>query len=311
MPVRIVSESRNTTRREVEEKPKRRRPRLWHVAALLAVVLLVTAITSGILIRNRHTVAEPPRASTSDSWPNTSEPAGDTPAGTNPIPGVDGLTRGTATVTTGNTGGAMAGVPIGWPQTLDGAVSAAMTYQAADYTPAILLPKTQKAVQQRLYTAEGLRVSAMPADMLAKIRKKLRISDDGKILLNGKISPKEQLYASGYPRYGAYKLVSHEGADDQPTLAVVDVWFPFAMGPGTDTKTDEIYVAWLRALVEVKWENGDWKINGVRASNTFPMPPDPRRTNQTFQARRDLLGPGWSVLADATEDPLPEAVLTR
>ena len=311
MPVRIVSESRNTTPREVEEKPKRRRPRLWHVAALLAVVLLVTAITTAMLNRSHPVSTETPSTSTTDSWPNSTTPASEPPVGSQPIPGVDGLTRGTASVTTGNTGGAMAGIPIGWPQTLDGAVSAAMTYQSATYAPAVLLPKTQKAVQQRLYTAEGLRVSASPADMLAKIRKKLRISDDGKILLNGKVSPKEQLYASGYPRYGAYKLVSHEGPDDQPTLAVTDVWFPFVMGPGTDTKTDELYVGWVRALVEVKWENGDWKINGVRASNTFPMPPDPRRTNQTFQARRDLLGPGWSVLADATEEPLPEAVLTR
>ena len=165
MPVRIVSESPNTVNRDVVDTPKRRRPRMWHVAALLAVLLLAAVILPPMLSKDRRAAIETPSSSTStDAWPNVTETATGSPqTGTQPIPGVDGLTRGTPAVTTGNTGGAMSGIPIGWPQTLDGAVSAAMTYQAATYTPAILLPKTQKAVQQRLYTAEGLRVSASPA----------------------------------------------------------------------------------------------------------------------------------------------------
>ena len=67
MPVRIVSESRNTARRDVEEKPKRRRPRLWQVAALLAVILIATAITSAMLSKNHPVSSETPSTTATDS----------------------------------------------------------------------------------------------------------------------------------------------------------------------------------------------------------------------------------------------------
>lgn len=319
MPVRIVSESSRHSPREPQPdfEPKDKRGGKWiRWGAVITTSLLLLAVAGTWWgSKHIHITSPSPEASPSAQWPDAAAPATPAPSTTAapsgaPIPGVDGLWRGTA-ATTGNSGGSYLGIPVGWPQNLDGAVSAAMIYQGAVYQPVTLLPGTKSAIQHRLYTSQGLSTSALTDAITKQMRSHYRVNAAGQIALNGAPSPKERLYADAYPRYGAYKVVSHEGPDSQPTAVVVDVWMPRVVGPGTATKLDEVFVGWVRALVEVKWDGKDWRINAVHASQSFHKPADSRRTNQPFAVRRDLLGPGWFVLADATEAVIPGAVLAR
>ena len=313
MPVRIISDVPGSTPRGegTDSSSNKLRKGKWLVgsAVACAVALAGGLVWSGTQ-RDSATVSPTPTASESP-WPAAPGSAAAAEPGAADVPGVPGLQLGTAAVSRGNLGGSLQGIPVGWPQTMDGAVSAAMVYGGAVYQAPSYVDSTYKSVQGRLYTAEGLKDSALTPTIIKQIRTHYRVNEKGQVVMGGKVSPKETFYADSYPRYGAYKVLEHQGSDDQPTLVVVDVWMPYVMGPGTTAKLDEVYVGWMRSKVEVKWEQGDWRINGTRASRTFPAPSDARRTNQLYQVRRDLLGTGWSVLADSSEQPLHGTVLTK
>lgn len=274
-----------------------RQPRRRWVWLLVVTGLIAAALLMGFLIDTIRT------ASTTGGSP--SAPASQTASST-PDPEVaPGLRRGLATVAAGNTG-AKYGIPYGWPQNTEGAVSAAMNIAASFCTLPMMVDATRAELEPIMYTADGLAENAFPAEVAAKRRRGSRLNDDGVVVLpDGQPSPTEKYYGCGLPRYGAYKVISED-----PSQVVVEVWMPYVAGPGTDDNLSEVFLGTIHAELTMRWNAGpvgpDWRLSHDKPLPVLDLPTS--KSNVGWQGIRDIVGPGWMVPADATTKPYPGSV---
>ena len=227
---------------------------------------------------------------------------------------VDGLWRGTATVATDSTD-VIFGVPIGWDRTVDGAVAAAMHIDAAFYALPSVIEDSQVELNSRLYTGKALDDMLTGETMVAfraELRKVCRLSDEGVVVdANGNPSTEERYLGGGIPEYGAYQVRGVESSNGAVTRVEVAVFQPVYSGPATDTNTTEVYLVFHKAVYILTWTDGDWKVAdwGELEEPKDHIPVD--YSNQGFEWIREQIGPGWAVPADATEEAIPGAVMTR
>ena len=314
MEVRIISDG--------SESPSKGRPwLLLGIIAVLAIALLVALL-------NRPGSAapgDPSETPTNPGTPSTSDTPASTPASQGPAssapessPPVDiavvgevvpGLWRGVAMVGEGGTD-EIHGVPVGWPQTIEGAVGAAMNYMAFNATLTALIDDPANQVQQRIYTADGLLVAATTDDERAEMRAIDRVSPNGEVLTSaGGVSPTDTYFGGGQPRYGAYRIeqVTRDPNTQAPIAITVSVMVPRWYGTGNPSNLDNITVSFDALTYEMRWLPGadggpvDWRIadnpNGWRMEGV-----PPRQLNQGYQQLRAMLGSGWIVPADGTQD---------
>ena len=227
---------------------------------------------------------------------------------TGEVDGISGLYQGTARVASGNSS-SIFGVPTGWPQSIDGSVSAAMNYMGAELSLARLLPATEPQLHARTNTAANIERHDFTQGS-AEVREQLSMNANGEVVRNGKISADERVYVQAFPRYGVYKVLKTDRST--PTAVTVRVWFPGVKGVGTVDDLSNVALKWYFYDVDMLWSTqlGDWQIDDWRWLGPS-YPPDQRRSNQPWAEVRKLLGPGWIVPADGTEEPYPGALLTK
>ena len=324
MPVRYIDDDEKTSHgRDADGSSSRRRPP-WLVLGLavaLMVVCVSWALTSGggpqpgaggtVQPSAGATSAAPDPQDTPTAPVDPTEPepqATPVVATTGEMPGVPGLWQGTANITTGNAD-TVWGVRVGWPQTVDGAIAAAFNGEGATYSLPGVLPAFRADVQKRIYVRGSK--SATSADWAAKARALAHINEKGDVVRGGKVSALERPYVESLIRFGAYRVMElKEGTVDAPTWVVAEVWFPVVLGAGSDSNFTDVAVFWRHAAMDVVWDGTNWRLKAV-ARKTATIPTDARRTNQPYNNVRALLGPGWMIPADGTEDPYPGAILTK
>ncbi|MGD7708119.1 hypothetical protein [Microlunatus sp. Y2014] len=248
--------------------------------------------------------AEPP--TTPSGTPTSGEST--TPQGGEEV--APGLTRGTVAVEASHSD-AVYGVPVGYPQTVDGGIAAAINYDAAGYAPAMFNKKTRAILYDRIYT------STFRAELFTD--KEWRqfhpwANDAGQVVdeKSGKVIDELRVISGCYPRYGAYRVINIQPDSAQPSEITISNWMPCVKGPGNDTDLSQVRLVWEFNTVTVRWEETDWRIAYSSSRTSRETQPEDRRvSNQTFAARAKVLGIGWQVPADATEEALPGAVFTR
>ncbi len=224
-----------------------------------------------------------------------------------------GLWQGTATVASGNAR-EVYGIRVGWPQTVDGAVGAAMNITVADRCLPGVVESTAHELFPQLYTSKSANVALYDPAWIGYrkgIRDASRLNDDGVVMdANNPALPstEERFYGGGVPQYGVYKVTAVDSdAQGLPQRVEVAVFMPLYSGSGTDTNMDGVVRSFLLYRHDLFWVDGDWKSDSgaMEAKSASPV------TNPGWEWIHAQLGDGWAVPADGTQDPIPGAVLTR
>ena len=147
----------------------------------------------------------------------------------------------------------VAGVPVGYAHSPDGAASAAANYLGALAGPQLLDPPAYDALLRRMTTAEGY------ADLK-------RQADAGRpqALQNLGVggSPAPQLIVRSAPL--GYRIDSYS-----PEQATVSIWSVGLVGSSTTRPPD---ASWSTTTITIDW-TGDWRMSGYRTASG-PVPPD-------------------------------------
>lgn len=281
MPVRFEDDANNTpAATSPTPAPRRRRPR-WLLIALPLGILLVGLI--GAQLRETPT----------DDGDGRETPGGK--------PGA--LPTGEATAIGGGTRSVF-GVPVGYPQTLAGATSAAITYDAATVGKGMWSKDSRTAINDYIFTAEA-RGSAITDELAVKAEKATGLNDSGQVLNpDGTINTQLRLYADCYPKYGAYRVLNVTPDKTTPTSVTVQTWRPCVFGPGDENDTSKVAIQWQWTTKTVSWVEGDWRISKLENATTqAPAPSPARKINPTFAERARLLGAGdgWMLPVNASE----------
>lgn len=321
MPVRVVTEA----------PVQPRTPRWVFVVAGVVVlaVLLAGAFWMGGRANQTPTTDPTPNPVETTTGAETSEPsqpatASEEPSQTGPqlpehmtVAGevVPGLWQGTATVSTGNAN-AIYGTPFGWSRTVDGAIGAAMNIDASTYSLPAVIEDTQAELSRHLYTGEALEAKVsgeQSVEFRRQLREVCRLDDSGVVVgADGLPSQHETYYGGGIPRYGAYQVRSVERAagGTVPERVEVAVLQPVFSGPGTDTNMTEVLLMFRKTVYIMVWDGDDWRAEGWGEREDPTGPWQTTVSNQGYAHLVTLVGEGWAVPADATQDPIPGAVMT-
>lgn len=184
------------------------------------------------------------------------------------------------------------GVPVGFPQSVDGAVSAMMTYGNAADAALFRTPQERAQIAERIFTDEGHAASGLTDQAAAEAQDRLGA---------------DALTGCAY-EFGAYKVVSvgSYGAEQVPTEVVVSTWAPCLSGAGGAQDASDVDVRWTHRAGTLRWDGRDWRVQSiVTPDGRVPEPADPDDVAITFEERARLLGAGWTLPADATEEIPP------
>jgi hypothetical protein len=205
---------------------------------------------------------------------------------------------------------ALHGIGTAFPRSLEGAVAAAANSVVFFASPAFYIDAQRRVLQPLVFMPD----SWWSEEQAAGWQARMRLDGSGRPLdADGRVLDSVVSAAGAYPRYGAYK-VHHADYDGAGLLQEVFLswWMPSVAGSGTVDDMSGAVVSWVVWSFEAVWTRADrgWRVELAYDVST-PPPADPSHTNQSFAARRAVLGEGWCVPADATEGRLPGAVLTR
>ena len=312
-PLRIVDSPGNSSTR-AEAQPQSRRGRLtwrWFAGAVgvVAVVLVVALLISQQPSPAGTSPTTTPSASPSDSAPPSDPGDAVRPQYSNvlgPVDGAPGLWRGTATVTTGYSGD-VEGIPRGWAKTIDGAVGAALTVGAAVQSLAPIHPSTAPAIDKRILSKSIYAEYRSTQADWDRAKAWYHLNEAGQPLnMDDEPAPELRLHWTGYVRYSAYQVT--EVAEDLSTVRVL-MTIPVVDGVAVGNDLSGLRLRWFRWAGVMVWEDGDWRVQSMVQERPPELPT--RQANQPFEVIRSALGPGWSVPADATNEPYPGVVLAQ
>ena len=131
---------------------------------------------------------------------------------------------------------------------------------------------------------------------------------------SGAIIDQEQLLVSAHPEYGAYQVLAVNTSARESGKPVQDVyvqwWLPRISGIGNDDDLSGVLTNFSMHQMAVLWDEtaAGWRVALMTYSEWAPYPQDQTYINHPFAERAAVLGPGWCVAADATEDwqsPVP------
>jgi hypothetical protein len=204
-----------------------------------------------------------------------------------PLDGPDSppLPASTVRIGSGATREGVAGVPLGFPHTTDGAVAAASAWLTVVEGPGVLVAKRRAAVlsaigDKAFTSAAGARLASRAATLGLRA--------------NGRPAA-GYLSAVARPERGAYRVVYGAGAD----AALIEIWYPFRVQVVPDRgQPDSGY--WQRARIPLRWDRSaaDWRLS---ADLTFVGGPDPKVQQPSVIERAEALqgyDDGWHVFAD-------------
>ncbi|MFI2365167.1 hypothetical protein [Promicromonospora sp. NPDC019610] len=191
----------------------------------------------------------------------------------------------------------VAGVPAGFPQSIDGAVSALMTYSNAADAALSRTPQERAEIAERIFTDQGRAASGLSDQAAADVQDR----------------PDATAFTGCAYEFGAYKVVSvgsHsvESPDPDepaqvPTEVVVSTWARCLSGVGGARDTSDVDIRWTHHAATLRWDGRDWRVDTVVSpGGRVPEPDDPDDIAITLEERARLLGTGWTLPADATEE---------
>lgn len=301
------------TRPTVRTAARRRRRRRTIIT--VTSILMVSMIVAFVLIQQQNRDRQPqPGPTTGAATPiqvtkDPQDAENIPPARSNvmgPVEGAPGLWRGTATVTRGNSSTVL-GVPIGWPRTVDGAVAAGINHTASMASIQNVLPRTARQLDNRLLTKAAQSKYPSSAKDWERAKAWYHLDEAGNPLdMDDRPSPELRLYFMGYPRYAAYRV---DGVGENLGSVTLSVWMPMADGVASGDDTSAVRLQWIQHTKVMRWEGGDWRCDSTE-SEVAPQGTK-RLPNLDYPTVARLLGPGWSIPSDGTDQPYPGAVLAR
>jgi hypothetical protein len=147
----------------------------------------------------------------------------------------------------------VAGVPVGYAHSPEGAASAAANYLGALAGPQLLDPPAYDALLRRMTTTEGYAELKRQAD--AGRPQALQTLGVG-------TSPAPQLIVRSAPL--GYRIDTYS-----PDEATVSIWSVGLVGSSTTRPPD---ASWSTTTITLDW-SGDWRMSGYRTTSG-PVPPD-------------------------------------
>ena len=315
MPVRIVDGEPRLQPSNATKAAGTPRRKLWALSIAAVVVIAIMAVV--VLNQPRSETTPTPAPTGVTSEPNTAPTPADSLTGADairpthsnviePVTGAPGLWRGTATVASGY-GDTFLGVPILWPHTVDGAIGAAINHSASMASLDNFRPATAVQLDGRLLTQGALGTHRTTDEWWQRTKAWYHLDEGGNPLnMDDQPSPELRLYMMGYPRYAAYQVTA-VGAD--LSTVSVTLWMPASDGVGVGEDLSAVRLQWVKHAKVMKWEEGDWRVDAITTEQA-PQGTE-RRPNLPWPQVRSLLGPGWSIPADATDQPYAGAVLAR
>ena len=274
---------------------KTKRPHRW-MWAVIVVLPLLAGIAAGTRLAAR------PSAESSETAQKSAEEL------------APGLTRGSAAVD-GVATDNIDGVPVGYPHTTDGAISAALNYRATSGVYYGIPDEDAMQIARRIWsTKEGADSDASPETLAAFREQYFGITDHGEAVdPSGRVDSRRKYMTGCQARYGAYRV--SETADDRVTLEVfVPVWY----GVGSEADLTDVEIDWRAVTLVMAWSAGpdggpeDWRIEDS-PHGTKMAPADTRLANPGYAALAEALpmkaGP-WQVPVDSTMEALPGELFT-
>ncbi|MFB7836155.1 hypothetical protein [Streptomyces sp. NPDC056056] len=173
------------------------------------------------------------------------------------------------------------GVPVGYPQTKDGAAAAAVNFQTARSSPTYFTDEGQRhQVLKTVMTSAALPVQQQTDDQTAKgLMAALGVT--------AQTAPDMVLRAA--PLGTSVSAFSSE-------TATVKVWMTEVVGVPTDKSAMPVAATWSTYTLILQWQGGDWKVATISQANG-PTPlvtgdsapsatADMRLANKEFDAPR-------------------------
>lgn len=261
------------------------RPRRWLGLALAgAVVVIVVLLIAVLVLLNRPPPPQPPP-------PPPASPA--TSAGSS-APAAEALPRSEVPVGAELASGSLGPLYTGYPQTPEGAVAASMNALVAFSSQEMYDDRTRHQVDSYIYVDQAAADKFGVSDeTAAAARKKHGLDEHG-----APLDKTQHVYSATYPEYGAFQVVEVKGN----TEVTVRHWGPTLFGVGTTL--DDLEITWTYAQLRMVWADGDWRIAAHEETTAPPQPEDPAVVWVSFAERASLLGKGWQLPANASEEPI-------
>ena len=208
--------------------------------------------------------------------------------------------------------GQIAGIGTAFPRTIEGAVASAANYERFVNSLASVIDEERSAIDPKIA------VGQLPDSWVAAQRDQVfHVDGAGRPLDSlGNVVPGVTFQADAWPQYGAYRVWWANAADAVSGLPG-EVFVSWLM-PHTYTDFGSGWapvIYWRVTTYEMVWVDETWKVSAATFDPSMPAPfqsGDPDNVlNQTFAWRASIIGPGWCVPQDATEQPLPDAPLTK
>lgn len=290
MPIRIDD-------REIEDEggdsPRKSdatsRGLLKGVIALGGVIVFFLVVIL-LLLLNRGEVAAPGDPDPSSSTSASAEPGGDE---TEPAGEPTSLPRSEVGIGGDRAHGTLGPLFINYDQTQEGAIAAALNYTVALGEPDKFNDQTRHLVDEYVYaTDEARKKFSVSDETAAEAREEHGIDQNGE-----STDPDKKVYTGNYPEYGAFQVMGTKGN----TEVTVNIWYPNVFGVGN--KAEDVTVMWTYWQHRMVWVDDDWRIAEHQETPTpVPAPAEPEVVNVSFAERAELLGKGWEMPANASED---------
>ncbi len=297
MPITI--EQHDTDERE-PLPPRTRRPVRRRTLVMLIVCVGLPVLLVGIVL-GRLLVGSSPETAP-DAGADPTAPAG---------PGATGaplaeLPRSEARFGQGGST-TLWSTQVGYSRTVQSGIEAALNYDVVFDSLDYMLDGPRREINSYVFASPELAKKVGVSDeVAAATRKKWGVSPTGDPLTNGKPDPSKRIYSAAYTQYGAFQIVSAD-----TSTVHVKVWRPVVWGIGTPTSLGNTTVSWPTTDITVAWRNGDWRIVGYGTPAYDTKPVDAGQVVNSFKERAGLLGDGWVMAANATEESSPDLDLPK
>ncbi|MFF3765547.1 hypothetical protein ACFYYR_15865 [Streptomyces sp. NPDC001922] len=215
---------------------------------MITVVGVVVLLIAAIAFANRGGGKEESsgRAGGSDAQPQPTSPTGEKPV-------------------TGSQGG----IASGFPKTKQGAQSAAANYAVALVSSDILKPDRRPGIIRQLFVSDKV------DELDAKFDKAYSKAFLDKLGLDAEGNPEE-----GMTYVSRTAPVGTRTNDYDNTRAEVDVWCTGAFGTAGVKSTNPVANDWFTMTVDLRWSDGDWKIESFsQQEGPAPVNTDRRASN--------------------------------
>ncbi|MEU1405360.1 hypothetical protein ABZ471_23890 [Streptomyces sp. NPDC005728] len=168
-----------------------------------------------------------------------------------------------------------AGIPSGFAHADQGAQSAAANYAVALVSADILKPFWRGEVVKQAFVADK---QAGLTDKFNKAYSKKFLSSIG-LDANGN-APAGHTYVSRTAPIGT-KLTNYSDS-----TATVEVWCTGVFGTAGDDSTNPVTSDWFTMTLQLRWENGDWKVDSFsQKDGPAPVPGDDKASSADQMAK--------------------------